>query len=356
MVIESGSDTLDVVQSSVSYALSGGLENLTLTGSSSIDGAGNELNNLLVGNAGANVLNGLAGADTMQGMAGADTYYVDDAADVVDESPTQAGGVDTVFSEVDVNLTDAVHFKGTLENVTLLGSADLDATGNSSANALVGNLGQNELAGGTGNDTYYVDRSDSVAEASSSGTDIVYLDVGVANGTTEVKSGPLPGSIPTAEVELWNVENVTLLGMGDFGIKGSAAANKLVGNIGSNRLDGGTGNDTLTGEAGDDLFTFSTALSSNVDHITDFQVSGDLLALDDAIFSAIGSALDANEFRAAAGATSGADSDDRIVLNTSNGNTYYDADGNGAGASVLFAVIDNSGAWTILTHADFAIV
>jgi Ca2+-binding RTX toxin-like protein len=50
----------------------GSLENLTLTGSANLSGSGNDLANVLNGNAGSNVLSGAAGNDTMRGGAGND--------------------------------------------------------------------------------------------------------------------------------------------------------------------------------------------------------------------------------------------------------------------------------------------
>ena len=92
-VIEKANEGLDTVESSVSYQLwdhpengrEMAIENLTLTGELSINGTGNELNNIITGNSAGNILNGGIGADTMIGGAGGDTYVVDDVNDVVVE-------------------------------------------------------------------------------------------------------------------------------------------------------------------------------------------------------------------------------------------------------------------------------
>ncbi|MEO7221547.1 MAG: calcium-binding protein, partial [Devosia sp.] len=80
----------------------------------------------------------------------------------------------------------------------------------------------------------------------------------------------------------------------------------------------------------------------------------DLIALDDAIFAAIGPALDAGEFHAKAGATKAHDADDRLIYNKTTGNLYYDADGKGGAAAVLFATLANKP--PLLDVGDFAIV
>ncbi|MGI9212067.1 MAG: Calx-beta domain-containing protein, partial [Methylococcaceae bacterium] len=63
----------DVVESSVSYTLGDYLEVLTLTGSKTVNGTGNALDNTVEGNAADNTLNGEAGDDTLTGNAGDDT-------------------------------------------------------------------------------------------------------------------------------------------------------------------------------------------------------------------------------------------------------------------------------------------
>jgi VCBS repeat-containing protein len=120
----------------------------------------------------------------------------------------------------------------------------------------------------------------------------------------------------------------------------------LFGNLGNDTLNGGNGNDLLVGGDGNDVFVFDTSLdpANNVDVIGDFKADGtDKILLDDDIFTALGTVvanttLSAANFAANSGATAG-DSNDYILYDTATGNLYYDADGSGAGAKVLFATL-----------------
>ena len=47
------------------------------------------------------------------------------------------------------------------------------------------------------------------------------------------------------------------------------------------------------------------------------------------------------------------DADDRIIYDQTNGNLYYDADGNGAGAAILFANLSGHPA---IVAADFQVI
>ncbi|MCE0460644.1 M10 family metallopeptidase C-terminal domain-containing protein [Pseudomonas uvaldensis] len=136
----------DTVLSSVSWNLGANLEKLTLTGTAHINGGGNYLNNVLTGNGGNNILNGGSGVDTLVGGAGNDTYVVDNLKDTVSETSTQASETDTVLSSVNWNLG------ANLENLTLTGTAQINAGGNYLSNVLTGNGGNNVLVGGGGND------------------------------------------------------------------------------------------------------------------------------------------------------------------------------------------------------------
>ena len=75
---------IDTVLASVTHTLTANVENLTLTGSDAINGNGNLLGNLIIGNDANNVLRGNGGNDTLNGGAGDDTLIGDSGADSLD--------------------------------------------------------------------------------------------------------------------------------------------------------------------------------------------------------------------------------------------------------------------------------
>ena len=108
-------------------------------------GAGDDT---LDGGAGNDTLDGGAngiGGDRLHGGAGDDLYLVDSTADIVFEAPN--AGDDTVQASASFRLNPFI------ETLLLFGAADLDGTGNASANRMVGNAGANRLMGGAGDDT-----------------------------------------------------------------------------------------------------------------------------------------------------------------------------------------------------------
>ena len=149
--------------------------------------------------------------------------------------------------------------------------------------------------------------------------------------------------------------NDTIAGLGgNDTIAGNGGNDSLDGGNDIDSLIGGVGNDTLTGGTSRDRFLFAEAPgTANADLITDFavpsQVIGaptpDSLVFDGSIFTRIGStsfvSSDARLF-AGPGATSGQDSSDRLVYNTSTGQLFYDADGNGHGASQIVATLQGA--------------
>ena len=72
VVVEAAGEGVDRVQASLSYTLAAEVENLALTGTASISGTGNALDNVITGTTGNNTLTGNAGNDTLDGRAGTD--------------------------------------------------------------------------------------------------------------------------------------------------------------------------------------------------------------------------------------------------------------------------------------------
>jgi len=175
VVVENANEGIDLVRSAVTFTLTDHVENLTLTGSSSINGIGNSLDNSLTGNDGRNSLTGLDGNDildgktsndTMTGGLGNDTYIVESAGDRTLENDNE--GTDLVRSSRSWTLSHSV------ENLTLTGNDDINGTGNSLDNVLTGNGKSNTLKGSSGNDTLIGGNSDDTLTGGSSNDRFVY--------------------------------------------------------------------------------------------------------------------------------------------------------------------------------------
>lgn len=215
-VVEQANEGSDTVVTDQTYSLGANVENLTLTGTAAVNGTGNELDNVLTGNGAANVLTGGAGNDT----------YVIGAGDTVVEQANE--GTDTVVADQTYSLGANV------EHLTLTGSAAINGTGNALDNVLTGNSGANVLTGGAGNDIYVIGAGDTVVEQANEGIDTVVTDQTYILGA--------------------NVENLTLTGSADLNATGNDLDNRLVGNEGYNRLDGGLGANQLLGGKGNDTY------------------------------------------------------------------------------------------------------
>jgi Ca2+-binding RTX toxin-like protein len=131
------------------------------------------------------------------------------------------------------------------------------------------------MAGGTGNDTYFVDNAgDGIIEAAGQGSDAVFalVDYGLSD----------------------NVETLVLQGGGNLSGTGNGLANGIFGNSGGNTLDGGAGADVLTGNAGNDTFVFHAG-QANGDTVVDFADNG-AAAGDSLQFAGFGTAAQGATF------------------------------------------------------------
>jgi trimeric autotransporter adhesin len=301
VVTELAGGGVDLVKTTVNgFMLGANLENLTLTGFTNISGSGNDLANILTGNAGENVLIGGKGndsldgggdQDTLRGGLDDDTYFVDNGADVVEESAGQ--GKDTVRSTVsyqlkagqeietlifsssaaiigtgnefgnEITMTGAgkASIAGVIGNDTLTGAAQDDfLDGGGDNDVLNGAQGNDILSGGVGDDTLTGGEGDDLLDGAS-GLDSLIGGTGddryhVWDSGDVVTEFALEGwdtvESRTAKYTLSpNVENLILLTGAIVGT-GNTLDNDIVGNAGDNTLDGGLGNDDLLGNEGAD--------------------------------------------------------------------------------------------------------
>ncbi|GLK67892.1 beta strand repeat-containing protein [Hansschlegelia plantiphila] len=412
VVTEAANAGTDTVKCDDSYTLPDNVENLILL-NDAYDGStatGNALANQITGNVFANVIDGKAGADTMAGGGGADTYTVDNAGDKVVEA--NVAGPDLVNSSVTFALAGQY-----VEDLTLTGSGNINGTGNSLKNHIIGNSGNNVIDGGTdadtmdggaGNDTYYVQNAgDQVIEANVTGHDLVKSSVTFSlagqyaedltltgsakiNGTGNSLDNTLTGNaavntltgakgdddyyvqnsgdkameldgqgddrvLSSVSYSLAGqfIERLRLTGDGDVNGTGNSLANTIAGNTGDNVLDGGKGTDRIAGGAGRDTFVFANALGAS-----NVDVITDFKAADDTIRleNGVFTGLSTGALASSAfyAGTAAHDSSDRIIYDASTGALLFDRDGTGATyAAVRFATLENHAA---ISAADFTVV
>jgi len=288
---------VDTVLSSVSFSLvnAGNADNLTLTGSADIDGGGNVLNNLIVGNAGDNQLvggsRGNSGTDTMRGGAGDDDYEIDSAGDLVVENAGE--GDDWVVAYMAGTFTTYT-LPANVETLEAFAPGNVTLTGNALDNAIYGDIfndtlsglggndyldgrsGNDVMIGGAGDDYFVVNvfnaatptLGDQVRELAGGGTDTIYSSV------TINLSAP---AHTVAGVGMANVENLYLTGAGAIDATGNSLGNDIVGNYGDN---------VLQGAGGDDRFFFDAGTLGDADAIYGGTVGADA-GTADALFALV---------------------------------------------------------------------
>ena len=252
---------------------------------------GNASSDVLYGDANNDILDGAGGADTMYGGIGSDTFYVDDVNDRTIEYYGE--GTDLVYTSVDFTLDANV------ENLTMLGAANLSATGNDFANTITGNAGDNMMRGGLGGDLL----------VGNDGADTLYGEGG-----------------------------------GDY-LQGGAGADTLVG---------GAGLDELIGGAGADKFVFDTlGTSAERDTVKDFIAGEDKLVVAGSAFAAFAGQSGPLAASALAIGTAATTVDQHLIYNPATGALYYDADGSGSAAMVQIALLSTR---PTLGAGDFHII
>jgi Ca2+-binding RTX toxin-like protein len=170
---------------------------------------------------------------------------------------------------------------------------------------------------------------------------------------------PAPTPVPVPEPEpdpLVNLINGTI---GNDTLTGTAGIDHILGGGGADFLYGKGGADQLTGGAGKDKFVFDTSFDGTIDEILDFNPREDVIYLDNAVFTKLGSGSLSNprkiwgtNLEDGAGAKPN-DSNDYLAYDSTTGNLSYDADGNGAGAAIVIAHLQ---AGLDLSAANFYVI
>jgi serralysin len=146
------------------------------------------------------------GLVTVSGTVGTRSFSVKILVDDVN-AKLDVVNADTFYASADLTLVSGIH------NARLIGTAAIDAIGNTASNTLDGNSGRNFLSGGAGNDRLF------------------------GQGGHDVLSG----------------------GTGADTLSGGTGNDVLRGGSGNDRLFGGSGRDAFYGDSGNDLFSGGSA-------------------------------------------------------------------------------------------------
>lgn len=315
VVVESANQGIDTVQSSITYALGANVENLTLTGTSSINATGNNVSNTINGNSGNNTISGAGGYDVIQAGAGDDIinftqsqhlndlttagysqsnlikgqegfdrlnlYYTsseftsDVKTDILEftaflanssnNNTSQATGSDFYFdtSKINVSRIEAMSFYVDNVQTNVFVDAKDDHFSTQTSTALTGNLFVNN---GNGIDTAFASTIYAVAgtyTTSGGGTIVIsangnftYTPVsayqGVDTVTYQINDGY--GTSDTAQINI-SVGTVPIIGTsGNDTLTGTTSNDTIYGQAGNDTINGGVGADAMYGGTGDDTY------------------------------------------------------------------------------------------------------
>jgi Ca2+-binding RTX toxin-like protein len=265
VVNEAAGEGIDTIISSVSISttrpLTANVENLRLVDPANpsdplakwaIEGAGNQLNNSIIGNSVANKLYGFGGNDTLDGGAGADSLYGGAGDDVFILRKGEFGG-DTIadFTGNGELAGDRIEFVGFSSRATLTNA------GNGNWTVTDGSYTESfRVAGGAPihASDYTVSTLPEPGNPGTPGTPGTPNTPGTPStpATPSNPSNPEVAEIPT-EVRNGSSKGNTLTGNDNINVmKGLGGNDVIKGRGADDKLYGGTGNDKVFGDSGDD--------------------------------------------------------------------------------------------------------
>ncbi|MGQ0676728.1 MAG: beta strand repeat-containing protein, partial [Rhodospirillales bacterium] len=251
----------DTAQSSISYTLPDGVENLILTGTNAINGTGNALGNVITGNSGVNILSGGAGGDTLSGGGGGDTLTGGAGVDTL----TGGAGADLfTFDDGDSSAASNMHDLVTdfAAGTDLLDLAPIDANSNSGEDNAFRFLGTAAFDGLAGALRYAYNAGANVTTVSGdvNGDGAADFAIDLAGNVSLASSDFASGSL-IAPVVTTGGTGADVLDGGEVAdtLTGGGGNDTLRGFAGADTLDGGAGADTMVGGKGDDIYIVNDA-------------------------------------------------------------------------------------------------
>ena len=341
-----------VIGSRVGDVLAGGPLADSLEGLSGPDvvfgGAGNDQldggvgEDMLIGGLDNDSFSGGDGQDTLRGQLGDDRL----TADGGDDSLLGGAGNDTLFGgpgndvlkgeagddRLDDNRGNSTMFGGEGNDRLISDAGDDRLFGGPGADTLLDAEGNDDLAGGSGNDV------------------LLGLDAGLGSGAPD--NNLMRGQEGDDRIIAGDGRDTLTGGEGRDTLSGGAGNDRLIGGAGNDSLSGGAGNDTLIddldagredfngGEGSDSIRSaddnlrdrfFFDRVGDGPDTITGFEQGVDQLWL-----------RSSGGFSASATLVIGLDLLEAVptlILDPLTARLLYDADGSGAGAAVLIAVL-----------------
>lgn len=282
---------------------------------------GSRFNDTIYGGAGDNSLTGDLGDDLLNGRDGIDFVWYGRSR-----------------AAVQVNLATGVATGGEGRD-TLISIEEI--AGSNFADRLIGNAQNNYFVGDQFGDIHTPNYLRGGADTISGGAGFDTVDYwnSLARVTVDLAAGTAKDGAGNTD-RLIGIEGVYGSDHNDR-LYGNAAANLLVGVAGADRLIGRAGRDTLEGGEGADRFVFLVA-TDRQNLIVDLEAP-DQIEIDSSGFgmSLPNGALAASRFHLG---RSAGDSGDRFIYDQASGRLMFDADGTGAAAAVVIAVLENKAA------------
>jgi Ca2+-binding RTX toxin-like protein len=281
-----GSDTLVVASASgltsVNLAAASGVDQTTgdsvvVTNVESLDATALTSSIAVTGSATANVIRTGAGADTVDGGGGADVIATGDGDDIVhyrgaEISIDGGAGVNTLLMDAasDVNLSRADQTIGDPTLVSNFQNVDAHTLGATQGVSIIGSSGANSIIGGAGADTIDGAGGADAISAGAGDDRVAYrgaetsIDGGAGVNTLALMTAAnidLSQADQTLSdatlVSGFNNVDATALGVTQaVTIKGSSAANIILGGAGADTIDGGGGADIISAGAGNDTVAY----------------------------------------------------------------------------------------------------